>query len=856
MRAVRLRTEFLENPIGLGAKMPLLSWNCEGGVRQTAYEIVVRSSGRVLWESGKVESSSMYALYAGKPLSSRVRAEWTVRLYDEKDAAGELSSATFEMGIFAQDWTAKWIAGDYRAKKGERYPVDCFCKQFVTNKVASARLYVTAKGVYDVTLNSEKLDYFIFAPGITDYRKRIQYQTYDVTSLIRGQNLLELRLGDGWWRGCCAAYSAENVYGTQTSLMAQLELVYADGTRRTIVTDESWQWCNDGPVRFADLKDGEVYDARRHPSYSGMARVCKDRTRPVAADNVPVTEHEHLSPVACHTAHGKRVYDFGQNVAGYLSFRVKGKAGEKVRFICGEVLGSNGEVDLSGVQCRKPKKGWNQISLIKMLLGAQPQKDYYLTPKQEIECVCSGGEDDYKTSFAVFGFRYVSIEGEAEIENLQAIAVYSDMQPTGTFFCSEERINKLVHNTTWSMKGNFLDIPTDCPTRERLGWTGDAQIFFDTGAYLFDTSAFMRKWLRDMQDNQYENGLLSAVLPYEGVEMMYKATGSSVGWADAVYLIPYRYYLRYGDARILSDCWEMIRKYCDYLFAHTGMRDKKEARANPYNQYTYEKGVHLGEWLEPEEFRDRVYGTKARHPEECTAYLFYAMKTIGEIARILGEEEYVAKCKEYAEGAKKAYDFLFVQKGSLDTDRQAKLVRPLALGLLDENGVRWAAERLEKAVKKYNFRVGTGFLSTPFLLPVLTAAGKAETAYKVLENSKIPGWLAEVDAGATTVWEDWEGKLSQNHYSLGSVVGWLFDSCAGIRVTGENAFIIAPTPGGSLTHAEANYLSPYGRVFSRWERKGKKTVYTIEIPANTQAEIRLPNGETHIVTAGQYTFES
>lgn len=338
--------------------------------------------------------------------------------------------------------------------------------------------------------------------------------------------------------------------------------------------------------------------------------------------------------------------------------------------------------------------------------------------------------------------------------------------------------------------------------------------------------------------------------------MMYKSTGSSVGWADAVYLIPYRYYKRYGDRSILERTWPMVEKYAEYLMTHLGMRSKKEAKANPHNAYTYEKGIHLGEWLEPEEFRDKVYGTQAKHPEECTAYLYYAMETIGEIADILGKDNMQERCRETARGAKEAYDALFVKTGTLDTDRQAKLVRPLALGLLDGETKKKAQERLTQAVEHYNYRVGTGFLSTPFLLPVLTEAGEVETAYKMLENTEKPGWLAEVLEGATTVWENWEGNLSQNHYSPGAVCQWLFDTVAGICVAGENRLIIAPMPGGSLKHACAEYVSPYGKVVSHWEKTDGGTVYTVEIPANVTAKIILPDGKCEMVGMGVHIYQS
>ena len=844
MRATHLQVEYLTEPMGLGNPKPRFYWNCEGGVTQTAYQIVCTRAGKTVWDSGKVESSSMtHIAYDGLDLHSRDIVAWSVQLWDENGEPGEKSESRFELGLLNDsDWTAKWISGDYKPDPKRRYPADCFKKDFPAKNVVKARLYATARGVYDVTVNGRRIEDFILAPGSTDYRKRIQVQTYDVTEYIKEKNTIELRLGDGWFRGSVAAYGVTNVFGTQTSVLAQLELTLADGTVRTIGTDESWAWSNDGPIRFADLKDGEVYNATMQPTYSGKAQVV---TAPkgvtlCAPDNVPVMEHERFTPSLLP---GK-VLDFGQNIAGYLSFRIKGKKGQRIRIVCTELYDAKEQTVIRNAAETKPAAGWTQQKLIKKLMTQKVSGESVETPLQEILFTCSGGEDIYKTSFAVFGFRYAQIIGDVEIkpEDFTAIAVYSDLEQTGDFSCSDERVNQLIKNTRWSMKGNFLDVPTDCPTRERLGWTGDAQVFFHTGAYFMNTAPFFRKWLFDMEDGQYKNGLIPAVLPYNGVEMMYKATGSSVGWADAIYLVPYRYYQRFGDKELLRSCWPMMKKYADYLLKNR----EKDGH--------YEKGVHLGEWLEPVEFRDKVYGAKAKHPEECTAYLYLTMTTMAEIAALLGEPG--GDYEKAAEEAKEAY----AKYAELDTDRQAKLVRPLALGLLDGEEKKKAQARLVKAAENFHYRVGTGFLSTPFLLGELTEAGAVETAYNVLMNPEKPGWLYEVLQGATTVWETWEGYVgkgdsgSLNHYSPGAVCQWLFDTCAGIRVMGENHFVITPIPGGTLTHAEASYQSLYGEVKSRWEKTESGIQYSITIPSNCTAEIRLADGRTENVTAGKYQF--
>ena len=847
MKTTHLQVDYLTEPLGLGNPKPRFYWNCEGGVTQTAYQIVCRRNGKTVLDSGRVESSAMIHIpYTGRDLRSRDIVCWSVQLWDENGEPGEMAESRFELGLLeASDWTAKWISGDYKPDPKRRYPADCFKKEFAARgEIQKARLYATARGIYDVTINGKRIEDFILAPGATDYRKRIQVQTYDVTAYLKEQNTLELRLADGWYRGSVAAYGVTNVFGTQTSVLAQMEITYADGHAETIGTDGTWAWSNDGPIRFADLKDGEVYNAVMHPSYSGKAKevAAPKGVTLCASDNVPVTEHERFTPALLP---GK-VLDFRQNIAGYLEFHVKGKKGQRLRILCAELYDEKDGTVIANAVETKPAAGWTQQKLIRKLMTNTVSGESVGTPLQEILFTCSGGEDYYKTSFAVFGFRYAQIIGDMDIDpaDFTAIAVYSDLAQTGDFNCSDERVNQLVKNTRWSMKGNFLDVPTDCPTRERLGWTGDAQVFFHTGAYLMNTAPFFRKWLRDMADGQYKNGQIPAVLPYNGVEMMYKATGSSVGWADAIYLIPYRYYQRFGDKELLRESWPMMKKYADYLLKNL----EKDGH--------YEKGVHLGEWLEPEEFRDKVYGAKAKHPEECTAYLYLTMSTMSEIASLLGEPS-----ADYEKAAKRAKE-VYAQYAELDTDRQAKLVRPLALGLLDGEKKKTAQTRLVKAVENFRYRVGTGFLSTPFLLPMLSEAGASETAYRLLLNTEKPGWLYEVLQGATTVWETWEGYVgkgdsgSLNHYSPGAVCQWLFDTCAGIRVDGENHFVIAPIPGGGLTHAEASYRSPYGEVSSRWEKTENGVQYTVTVPANCTAELRLPGRETMLVAAGTYTERS
>jgi alpha-L-rhamnosidase len=861
MKAIYLKTEYLAEPLGIDIEKPRFYWNCEGGAEQTAYQIIAKRTEEVVWDSKKIKSSSMtHICYEGKPLKSRDRISWSVKLWDENDIGGDWVMSWFEMGLLEKaDWTGKWISGDYAPNKNTRYPVDCFRKKFCfTRQVKHARLYISACGLYEAMLNGAAVTNYRLTPGSTDYRKRIQYQTYDITEMLTGENTIEVQLADGWFRGSIGAFGTRCVYGAETRLLCQLEIIYADDSTETIVSDDSWDWCNDGPIRFADLKDGEIVDANDMPSYNKKAKVSSFSFTPSASNNVAPAEHEVFQAKLIITPSKAVILDFGQNIAGFIAFTVEAPKGQTVKLRLGETLDENGEFTQSNIQVKATVKKSGFVKEAMLASGSKSRligalKD---TPLQEIVYICKGEKDDYKTKFAVFGFRYALIETDIDFfpKSFKAIAVYSDMELTGDFKCSNEDVNKLFQNTLWSMKGNFLDVPTDCPTRERLGWTGDAQIFFNTAAYLMNVASFYRKFMIDICDNIQKSGKPSAVAPLSGAAFVYTATGGSVGWADAIVLIPYRFWKRYGDIRILKEFYEDMRKYAFAMIKNTGHKSKKVAKVNPYNKYVYEKGFHLGEWLEPEAFKEKITaGKQILHTEECTAYLHYTMSIMVEIAETLDKNDDMKLFSEYAKGAKKAYNYLFAD--TFDTDRQAKLVRPLAFGLLDDGIKEQVEKRLVKAVRNKSYTVQTGFLSTPFLLPVLTEAGNLDIAYKMLENTQSPGWIYEVKQGATTVWENWEGKASLNHYSPGAVCEWLFHTVSGINLSGENKFSISPRPGGTLNYTNCSYQSIYGKVAVKWLKNAGKTSYEIMIPENCFADISLPCGTCKSVGSGVYDFE-
>ena len=847
MKVNNIKTEYLSNPIGIDAIHPNLTWNVDGeDIKfQKAFEIIyIINNGEE--KSIKKETSSTHYEF-GQKLKSRDYVSYRIRVQNELGKWSDFSEEQhFSIGLLNKsDWIGKWIYGDYSVSKKQRYPVDYFRKIFEAKDISKATLYITALGIYEAYINGQKVGNALLTPGSTDPRKRVQYDTYDVGSLLKeGENELIILLADGWYRGSIGAKGFTYVFGKNTKVMAQLEL-----NNQVVVTDESWNWSNDGPITFADLKDGEIVDFNKTPSFNGKVRIESYDREITASNNTHIVVISRNKPVKeFKSKTDKTVYEFENNVAGNIALKLKGERGSKIHFVLGEILDENEDVTLRNVQCiRKGKR----------------------TPLQEVTITLKEGINEYESKFFYGGFKCVEVldnEG-VEVLEIEQLAISTEMEKTSTFECSNKLINIFFDNTVRSCRSNFVDIPTDCPTRERMGWTGDSQIIFDTASYLFDSHAFFRKHLKDVFDRQDKNGRLPQIAPYSAEDWFMNVMNGSVGWADAGVLIPYRMYLMYGDINILKDNYDNMVRYAKFMIKRCGpakglyaLYAKPLHLSKENKKYGVNTGQSYGEWAEPNDVKAFVWTDFAEpHPEESMAYTSYILSLMVEISILIGREENILLFKEYSEGVKHAYQELVTKpRYTLDTNRQAKLVRPLYMNLLKEEQTIFAKERLIKALDFYDWKLGTGFLSTPFILYVLSDINP-EYAYKLLESEKMPGWLYMAKENTGTIWEGWEGPKAQsgisslNHYSKGAMVEWLYKGMLGINIKGENHFELRPVVGGDIIFAKGSYNSIYGEIKSSWERKEGKVIYRFEIPSNCTADLYL-NNEHHILEKGEYEF--
>ena len=847
MQARKLKTNHLRNPIGIDYSVPRLTWVCQGGERQTAWRVVaVDRHGETAWDSGKTAGQEMVALWSGAPLCSRARIKWRVMLWDENDLPDEWSEeASFELGLLdAQDWEAQWIDPEEEINAKKRQPASYLKKTFsLDNAPELARMYATAHGIYNVWLNGVPVDGYFLAPGSSQIPRRLQVQTYDVTKLLReGENTLLVTLGDGWYRGSVDYGMNLNSFGKDIALLLQLEV---DG-RLAAVSDESWLASQNGPLGLNDPMIGEEYDARKEAisDWHHVTVRSYGFDNLIGTDSVPVSLRERFAAKLFTAPNGDQVLDFGQNIAGGVTFSLEAKAGQRLVLTHGETLDENGNFTIKNFQ--------------------NPGKP---NCKQQIIYTCKDGLNEYRATKCYFGFRYVKVEANFPIApaSFTATAVYSDMEQTGFFSCGNSLVNQLFKNAVWSMKGNFVDMPTDCPTREKSGYSGDAQIFSQTAIYLMDAWPVLARWIAEQAATQAEDGCISQIAPYNGRRI---PMDGGTGWCDSLEIVPWRLYKSYDDPSLFERYYEQIKAFM--LFQIN--RQKKTRRRNrkllsrELWPYFADQGVHWGEWNEPgifgkehTKYMIRIFTQGS--PESATAFMSYGCGILSRMAEKLGKSEDAEYFSLVSSKAKEAYRAVSAPGGHIpETDRQCLYVRPLALGLLEESEKQEAADALARAIRRNGNRLNTGFLSTPELCRVLTENGHADTAYDLLLQEERPGWLYSVKRGATTILESWDGidengkpSSSHNHYSYGAIAGWLIDCVCGIRVE-NGAITIRPFPDRRLDHAEAEYRSPLGTIRSSWRYEEDGLHVEAEIPANTTAEIILPDGQKQLVSPGSHSF--
>ena len=845
-----LRIEYKTNPIGIDILQPRFSWEIVTAARnfmQTGYQIRTAetkedlSEGKnLLWDSGKILSGkSNQIVYEGPGLNSGQRIYWQVKIWGNDGNETSWSSAAFwEMGLLnVADWNAKWIEADIKEDTNSYEPCPMFRKEFEINKqIKSARAYVTSHGIYEFHINGKKVGDQLFTPGWTSYNKRLQYQTYDVTTeLKKGRNALGVMIADGWYRNFRGFDRRQLFYGDKLAPLLQINIEYLDGTKENIISDASWK-SSTGPIIMSSIYDGETYDARLEkegwdkPGYNDKdwnKTIERDFNKDVliAPQGPAVRVTEIIKPVREFKApNGNLIVDMGQNMVGFLQFKLKGDAGTKITLKHAEVLDQKGNLYTENLR----------------------------TAKQKLEYTFKGdGVETYEPHFSFQGFRYVEItdySGEISLNDIAGKIIHSDMTQTGNFECSDAMVNQLQHNIQWGLKGNFLDVPTDCPQRdERMGWTGDAQVFAPTACFNVDAASFYTKWMKDFIADQKKDGAVPWVIPDifdpkggEGNSQRSAATG----WADADIIIPWTIYQNYGDIRILEVQYNSMKKWIDYIRAQAG------------DSYLWTNGKHFGDWLAFATTQSDYPGATTDKDLIATAYFYYSTSILQKTAELLGKKEDAADFKELMKNIKAAFQKEYItSNGRIASNTQTAYILALTFNLYPDNLRANAAKRLAEDVQNFG-HITTGFLGTPLICEVLSDNGYTNLAYMLLFRKQYPSWLYPITMGATTIWERWDGikpdgsfqnkdMNSFNHYAYGAVGKWLYSYVAGIKIDPEEPgyknIIIAPCITDSLTFAKAEYYSIYGNVLSGWKVKSNIISLDVEIPPNTTAKVLLPS---------------
>lgn len=713
---------------------------------------------------------------------------------------------------------SEWIKGCEKNLRGGTV----YLKNFrCAAKAEKAMLEITALGVYEAKLNGERIGDFILAPGWTSYLNRLQVQSYDVTNLLKTENSLEVTVGQGW-RAIANKRDGSDFLGYRdTALIAELTLVYADGRTESIVTDSSWT-ARESKLRYTNIYDGDIYDATFK---AGSARHCicvdleKDMLIPQEGEKI--VEHERMPALQIiKTPAGETVIDFGQNMTGYVEFRIKGTPGAQATISHGETLDRDGNFYNAN----------------------------YRSADAQIKFVCDGEEHIYKSALTFFGFRYIRLENwpdEIKKENFTAVVVHSDIRRTGYFECSDEAVNKLFKNIIWGQKGNFLDVPTDCPQRdERLGWTGDAQVFVRTASLNFDVERFFKKWLHDLAADQGRDGCVPHVIPNISDDM-----GGSSAWSDAAVICPWEIYRTYGDKAVLEEQFDSMKAWIDW------MRERSENGRRS-------GGSHFGDWLGLDSPEGSYTGAT---PADliATAYYKYSTELFIKAAHALGRD--VSEYENIPAEAAAAFRREYMENGRVKNATQTACVLALYFDITDDRAA--TATQLNELVKRVG-HLETGFVGTPYLLHALSDNGYAETAYDLLLRREYPSWLYPISKGATTVWEHWDGikpdgtmwstdMNSFNHYAYGAVADWMYGAAAGINSDpdrpGFEHIIFRPVTDRRLDFVKASIDTRRGTVASEWRRENGRIKYIFTVPEGCCASVVI-GGEKHEVGAGTHEF--
>lgn len=810
------------------------------------------ASARLSCEDWTLETTDQINNRFGGPL--RPFSEYRVRV-DAIGTSGDAATAetVFRTGRLGTPWQARWITDDTCSfpKKSSPVPMVFRGRIDVTRPdIVRATVTATALGVYDLSIGGRRVSEEYFRPGFTSYRHRIQYQTYDVTDLVRdGANEVVAVVAGGWAVGSFTYHRKNKISADRQAFLLELRLEHADGSVRVWGTDESWQVTQDGPYRMAEWYDGETFDATVDPDRVDFRSV--SLTDPagdpeiVAQIGPSVTAHEELTPVEVTTSpSGETIYDFGQNFAGVVRARLRGRAGQEITFRHAEVT-VDGEL------------------FVKSLRTARATATY----------VCRDGEQEYSPRLTYMGFRFVGVRGvDPDDLELTALVLHSDVEETGEFECSDPLVNRLHENIRWGGKSNFVDIPTDCPQRdERQGWTGDFAVFARTAFFNHDLQGFTEKWLRDLRAEQGRGGGYPMVVPRAGDPFPAMATAC---WGDVGVLAPWAAYLAGGDLDLLRRQYPSMKRF---LRAATWWARLFSLRQD--RRHVWRFPFHFGDWAAPTgAAREWI----ARGKWVATAYLANSAGLAATIARILGEDADADTYDRLRDHVVRAYRNVFTDgNGRLKDEFQTGYVLPLAFGMTDETETRMMLDRLEHLIEDNGGHLATGFPGTPYILFALSDHGRADAAYELLLKDTCPSWLYQVKSGGTTIWERWDGlrpdgtvniadlspgstdedsgggMVSFNHYAGGAVGDWLYRRTAGIEPTtgGYRTFRVAPLVGGGITRARARVATPYGTASSSWHVADDILELRVEVPVSTTCTVVLPDGAEHTVQSGIHRFQ-